>query len=76
MLSFAALAVGGLVLVQLRIPLRREFSLWGLSVQIGPWAIIKRGVEIDPNLGVGIASIFRRRRGFGQAKANEHPVEQ
>ena len=76
MLSFAALAVSGFVLVQLRIPLRREFSLRGLSVQISPRAIIKRGMEIDPNLGIGIAPIFRRRRGFGQAQANEHPVKQ
>src|SRR5258708_25528897 len=74
-ISVAGLAVGGLKLVQLRIPLRCKFSLRSLAVQIGTWAIVKSRVKIDPNLGIGIASVFRRRRSFGQSQANEHPVK-
>ena len=73
--SVAGLAVRGLELIQLRIPLRGEFSFRSFAVQVGAGAVVKSGVEIDPNLRFRIALVFRRCGRLGQAQANEQPVE-
>ena len=67
LLLVASSAIGRLELVQLGVSLGGEFSLLGFAVEIGSRAIVQGGMEIDPNLGIGIALIFRRRGGCCQA---------
>src|ERR1700733_3586683 len=72
----AVLAIGRLELVQLSIALTRVSAFRSLAIKIRPRAIIQRRVQIDPDLGVGIALILRRFRRICQAHADEHLVEQ
>ena len=62
--SIAGFAVSGFKLVQLCVPLGGEFALWRLAVEIGPRAVIKRGMEIDPDLGVWVALVLHGLRSF------------
>src|ERR1700688_5089212 len=53
----AGFAIGGLKLIQLRFPLRTKFSLRGFTVEIGPGAIVKSGLEINPHLRARISFV-------------------
>ena len=58
-----------------RAALAGESAFGRFAVEVGARAVVERGVQIDPDLSVGIAVIFGRGRGFGQAQADEHPVK-
>src|ERR1700730_12185264 len=70
--SVAGLAIGGLELVQLRFALAGQFALGSLAIQIGSRAVVKSGLQIDPDLNIGIAFVFRRLvGGVGQAETDQ-----
>src|SRR5450755_2017826 len=71
-ISVTGLAVGGLELVELRAALGGDSAFGSLAVEVGSGAVVERGVQIDPDLGIGIAVILGRGRRFGQAQADEH----
>jgi len=73
--SFTGLAIRGFELVHLRIVLAGESAFWCFAIEVGTWAVVERGVQIDPNLGVGIAFVFRRLGRFGQSQTDEESVE-
>ena len=61
-------AVGRLELVELGAALAGESALGRLAVKIGSGAVVERSVQIDPDLGVGIAVVLgcgRSLRRFG-----------
>lgn len=66
---------GGFELVHLGVSLRRKLALGRFPVQIGARAVVERRVEINPNLNVRIAFVFRHRGRFGQAHADQHSIK-
>lgn len=65
--SVAGFAIGGLKLIELGVPLRAEPPLRGFTVQVSAWAVIKRGLKIDPNLSARVSLVLQRLRRFRQA---------
>ena len=54
----ASLARRRLKLVLLRIPLSSQLAAFRLAIQIGARTIIERGMEIHPNLSLGVTNII------------------
>src|ERR1700688_161669 len=71
----AGSAIGGLKLIQLRIPLRAKFSFRGFTVEIGSGAIVKSCLEINPHLRTRISFVLRWVGSFGQTQLNQNPFE-
>src|ERR1700688_3356412 len=69
--SVAYLAISGLELVQLSIPLRGNSPLCGLSIQIRARAVVQRSVEINPDLCIRITLVFGRVRRVRYTQADQ-----
>ena len=74
--SIANFAVSGLELIQLRLPLRGEFSLGSLTVEIGAGAVVKGGMKVHPYLNCRVSAVRRWVRRFRQAELNQHSIEE
>lgn len=74
--SIAGFSIGGLELIELCVALRFVFALRCFAVEIGAGAIVKRGVEIDPNLDIRIAFVFRSVRRIGKPELDQNAVEE
>ncbi len=74
--SVTGLAIGGFELIQLRFALTGELAFWSLAIEIGTRAVVKGGVRVDPDLGVGIAFVFWCLGSLGQPQTDEELVKQ
>jgi hypothetical protein len=74
--SIAGFSIGRLELIELCVALRLILTLRCFPVEVGAGAIVKRSVEIDPNLDIGIAFVFRSVRCFGEAELDQYAVEE
>src|ERR1700682_2893076 len=71
----ASLARRRLELGLLRIPLSSQLAAFRLAIEISARTIVESGMEIHPNLSLGITNISGRRWGLGDPEANQHLFE-
>src|SRR5208282_6719120 len=75
-LLVTALAFGGLELIDLRVAFRCELASISLAVEVGAWTVVERGVDINPDHGIGVACVHRSCGGFRQVECHQHFFKQ
>src|SRR5271166_3310570 len=73
--SVTRLTVGGFELVKLRIALAGDFALRRLAVKIGTGAVVQSRAQVDPNLRIRIATVFRSFGSLSQPETDQKLVE-